>query len=409
VVVLLACIGLGAANAGLSLWAARYYRAAGEAFDRRDYADARSNLERYFKLRGDSADAHLLAARIARRTSAYDEADRELKTYQQQGGLQEYVDLERALARAQRGDVAPVEEKLFGAAEGGHPDAVMILEALTQGYLQRYQFGRVSECLKLWLGLRPDDVLALTWRADLYERRNRFDDALPDLRRVVELTPERDEARLHLADALGRARLWEEARGHYEQLKDRQPHNPAVLLGLARCRMAEGNAGAAQQLLDGVLALDPKNADALNERGKLALDAGQLAEAEGLFRKAYTVAPYDRETVYSLYQCLRREGKDAPDLKSRLDTIEARLDRLRQLTKQIAQSPHDAALRYEAGKIFLDSEQPREGLRWLGSALAEDPRHQPTHQALAEYYERAGDPAMAARHRELAGAARGGR
>jgi Tfp pilus assembly protein PilF len=42
-----------------------------------------------------------------------------------------------------------------------------------------------------------------------------------------------------------------------------------------------------------------------------------------------------------------------------------------------------------------------EGLRWLESALVEDPRHGPTHLALADFYARAGDKVKAEQHRKM--------
>ena len=73
-----------------------------------------------------------------------------------------------------------------------------------------------------------------------------------------------------------------------------------------------------------------------------------------------------------------------------MERINDSLKRLSELTKQIADAPGDANLRYEAGMIFLNNGQDGEGLRWLASALKENPSHRPTHQALADYYERTG-------------------
>ncbi|HEV2949125.1 MAG TPA: hypothetical protein VGX70_17250 [Gemmataceae bacterium] len=42
-----------------------------------------------------------------------------------------------------------------------------------------------------------------------------------------------------------------------------------------------------------------------------------------------------------------------------------------------------------------------EGLRWLESALVEDPRHAPTHRALTDFYARAGDKEKAELHRRM--------
>jgi Tfp pilus assembly protein PilF len=108
--------------------------------------------------------------------------------------------------------------------------------------------------------------------------------------------------------------------------------------------------------------------------------------------------------LYLLLRCLRQCGKEAEAsaLQVKLQHCEEALNRLRALTKAIARSPHDAELRYEAGVLFLNNGQEREGLRWLESALQEDPLHIATHGRLAQYYEYSGQVKRAEQHRELA-------
>jgi Tfp pilus assembly protein PilF len=52
--------------------------------------------------------------------------------------------------------------------------------------------------------------------------------------------------------------------------------------------------------------------------------------------------------------------------------------------------------------IALRAGLPKEGLRWLLSALQVGPNHAPTHRALAAYYHETGSPILAARHRAIA-------
>jgi Tfp pilus assembly protein PilF len=55
---------------------------------------------------------------------------------------------------------------------------------------------------------------------------------------------------------------------------------------------------------------------------------------------------------------------------------------------------------HECGVLSLRNGQEDQGVRLLTQALRKDPKHRPTHKALAEYYESKGDNAAAARHRE---------
>jgi tetratricopeptide (TPR) repeat protein len=193
-----------------------------------------------------------------------------------------------------------------------------------------------------------------------------------------------------------------EAVGPFEELRRRQPDNPAVLLGLAKCRRQLGQPDEARQLLDAVLAQNPEDAQALAEQGKLALAAGQASEAEAWLRRAAERAPRDREIVYNFVQCLRQLGKDdeADRCAALLKEIDADQRRMNRLVLEVMQRPRDAELRYEAGMIFLRNGLTDDGLSWLAMALENDPRHRRAREALAEHYERSGRPDLAAPHRE---------
>jgi predicted Zn-dependent protease len=228
---------------------------------------------------------------------------------------------------------------------------------------------------------------------------------LEDYRRVVELDPEDDEAGRKLAELLLSSHQASEALPYFLQWSRRQPDDPDAILGLARCQAELDRADEAIASLDRLLAVDPKHAAALALHGKLAFNAGQLIEAEKWLRRSLAVAPFERDCLYSLYRCLQSQDrpKDAQQCLEAVERIDADLERSRQLKQAIQKSPHDASLRCEMGRILLRNGQEREGRRWLESALKQDPDHAAAHAALADSYERAGDPLRAAQHRRSAG------
>jgi tetratricopeptide (TPR) repeat protein len=401
---LLAITGTGLSIAGWQIWAWHHYRLAEQAVEQRDFALARAELACCLRVWPNSAEVHLLAARTARRATSYDDAEQHLKECQRLGWPVEEIGLERDLISAQRGEVAGIEDQLVQCAVHDHPNALLILEALCRGYIKTYRFPQALHCLELWLARRPDDVQALLWRAEVEELRSSTPEALADYRRILELDPDRDDAHLKLAKLLAQEQHPAEAVAHFERLRQQQPADPALLLGLARCRRLLGEPAEAAKLLDTLLAISPEDAGALAERGRLCLDAGQYAQAERWLRSAVAQVPYDRDITYALYVCLQQCGKpkEAEVYQAKLREIDSQLDRLRELTRQIGESPHDPALRHEAGMIFLRSGQTKEGLRWLYSALQENPGYRPTHQVLADYYESAGEKPQAAWHRHQA-------
>ncbi len=400
----LVCIGLGMTVASRHMTGEYHLRQARQELQRRKFTEAYSHLTHCLELKNNSAEVQFLAARTARRAGEYDLAEHHLEECQQLGWLTESIDLERMLARAQRGDAVKFESHLLHLVEQDHSDAVLILEVLTRGYMKTYRIPQAYYCLQLWLEREPNDSQALLWHGEVSERRQSYQEAITDYRKVIQLDPARDDARMRLAEMLAHVHQPEEAAQHFALLSDSQRYHLPALLGLARCRRLLGQPEDARELLGIFLKLSPKDAGALSERGRLALETGQPGEAEHWLNKAVAAAPYERETVYALYLCLQQLGKpvEAKECLARLDAIETQLKRLRELTRKIAETPHDPALRYEAGVIFLRTGQDKEGVRWLMSALQEDPQHSLTHQALADYYQRAGDPEQADWHRRQA-------
>jgi Tfp pilus assembly protein PilF len=403
-VTILAFIGLGAAGIVSYAWAEWHYQAAQRALERRDFGAALQHVSSCLESRAESAEANFLAARLARMTLDYRAAGKHLRNCERFGGLREMIDLERALARAQRGELADVDQRLLGFVERGHPDSLLILEALSRGYLANFRLQEAQHCLEHWLEQRPNDVQALLWRGEIWERLLKVEDALADYRRAIELAPDRNDERLHLAETLIAARQPAEASLHLSVLAERRPEDADILLNVARCRRLQGKADEARGLIDRALSLAPKNASALAERGRLELEHGRPAEAEPWLRRAVALAPYEKAAVYALYQCLQQIGPsdEAEKYRKEFDKIEANLDRLSFVIRKINTTPFDPSLRQEAGMIFLRNGQEKAGLAWLASALQIDPLYPPTHEALAGYFDGSGERGEAAWHRELA-------
>ena len=400
-----ALLGVIAPAVGANLWAYWHYREAQKALQVRDFAGALRGFDRCLTVWRSSTAVHLRAARAARRAGAFDETERHLRACRDLGGDEEAIDLERMLVEVQRGRLAEMEPALVNRLDRGHPDGVAILEVLALGSFQTYQLVKAQDYLKRWLEREPDRPEAWRLRALVYQRLGNRDEALASYRRIVELDPDDDDARLHMAGHLASGNRVDEALALFEQLRAKQGDTPPVLKGLALCRRSLNQPDEARRLLEAVLADNPRDWRALSEMGQLVLQYESPAAAEKWFRQAAALAPFESEVNYSLYQCLERLGnhREAQEVLARLKRVETDLARLADVSRAIARVPNDPALRREAGVILLRNGLESDGLRWLESALAKAPLHAATHQALAEYYERAGDAERAARHRRLAG------
>jgi hypothetical protein len=102
------------------------------------------------------------------------------------------------------------------------------------------------------------------------------------------------------------------------------------------------------------------------------------------------LAPFEREPLYNLSRCLAADGhpQEAEVCLARVKRIDEDRKRLDAVKAAVMTNPHDASLRCEMGLILLRNGQDREGVRWLRSALHEDPRCEAARRALEEHERR---------------------
>jgi tetratricopeptide (TPR) repeat protein len=396
VAVLLAVLGVAAVWIGRHVRAEFHLRRAQQAMQECDHSQRRANLAAAredlaacLKVWPDSAEVHFLLARAARRAGDYEDARRRLDRAAKLGWVDEAVDLERVLLRAQQGEGGAVEQRLWNFVDREHPEKELILEALAWGYFRSYQLQRCLVALDRLLQSRPDHIQALRWRGETRLLLGPMKGAAEDLERAVDLDPDEAATRQKLGDMLLGMHRATDALPHFERLHEHAPDNPEVLLGLASCLCECGRTEEAAENLDRLLALAPDHARGLAERGKLALAAGQPAAAEKYLRRSLALAPFEREPAYNLYRCLQAAGRpeEAAPYRERVAAIDADHRRLEKLKAAVLEAPHNAEARCEIGKMLLRNGQDQEGLRWLHSALKEDPRHAPTRAALDKYYQ----------------------
>jgi tetratricopeptide (TPR) repeat protein len=401
---------LGAGTAGGFLWLHQQRRAAERALSRYAFDEARHHLDLYLRVRPGDTAAHLLAAQAARRGDAYDEAEKHLAVCLRDAGMTDAVARERLLLSAQQGDLGDMEGLLQARTGPNDPEALLVLEALAKGYLNRAWDDDALTCLNRLLDRQPDNAPAWLLRAGVWERRalggepEHEADALNDYEKAAALDPSFD-ARRGRAGALYRSgRPWE-ALAEYERLRAERPDDADVLLGLARCRYNLNEADEARRLLDDLLERQPDHPAALLERGRVAFHLRELTEAERLLSRAVERMPAcDLEALRLLCRCLADAHKDeeAGRRAEQVREREADLLRVDRLVLRANRNPTDVALRYEIAQQQTRLGREREGVAALFLVLEQQPKHGPAHAALADYFERTGQPARAARHRRAA-------
>jgi tetratricopeptide (TPR) repeat protein len=395
---------LGGSALALHLLATHRFAEAQAALKIGQPGEARARLRLCLRVWPRSVASHLLAARIERADSNYPEAERFLKEATRlQGGPSDATQLEWVLLRAQGGGLEEVESGLWNCVQNDHPETTEVLATLARSYMGNWQYQMAHLCLDLWLERQADAAQAYYWRGWIRERLNKLEKALEDYRKAVELDPDRWLARrrlVHLAVTLNKT---PEARTHLDVLLHDHAEDIEVQLANVLVTDQEGETEEAIRLLDALIAAQPEYLSALTLRARLERNRGRARESEKWARLALKQRASDLEALYQLGRALNQQPgrqKEAAEVDARHEKLAETWQHLHELLNgRAARFRHDANVLSQVGVLLLEVGEDDAGVRWLERALAENPHHRETHEALAGYYERRQQPDRAAYHR----------
>lgn len=362
------------------------------------------HLRRTVESRPFYAEAHFLLARACRRNDDLAGWQRHLHRAEALQWPREDLDLERRLLRAQAGSQRDPDGVLLSHLESFHRDPGLIFEAIVRGLLETYRFAEAVSWATHWLERYPDDYRAWLLRGRAFYLNRVRDQALADYRRAWELNPGQPTVRLWRASAFMATGQFSEALASFEAALQDQPNHAGALLGAANCLLVLNRKAEALARLEELLSGQPTNAGALLVRGRLELDRDAPAQALSWLQRAEAAAPHDPEILQGLVLAHRQLGHqdEAARYQRRQHEIQELTRQLDDARRQTLREPDSAVRRYEAGALCLRLGQDEEAVRWFESALLIDANHQPSHHALAEWYQQQDDAKRAEEHRRKA-------
>lgn len=401
-------VGLGLCSglyvAGRQAWVLWRYQSARKAIERRDFDAALAQLQICLREWPDSAETRFLAAQTARRAGKLDDAQRWLKEAERLGWVRPAIELENALIQVQRGNYRSVSQALLSFIRRGHPDSLLIVEVLAPIALANFEVALAEECLDVWMAQDATNPKPRLLKADILQRVGAKRQAYDLYEEVLKLDPNNVEARRQGAWYLLEQKQLAEAKAHFDLLWQSHSDDPAVMRGMAYCCHHLGQDDEAEKILDRLLEKYPDDGMALSLRGLIELDAGRADRAESWLRRAAALMPYEMTIAFNYARCLETLGKadEAQRMRERTRQIEADMRAVSSLIKDAAARPDDPEPRYQIAERMMRNGMENEARRWLESALAQNPRHRPSHELLARYYEQFGDLSRAAEHRKFA-------
>jgi tetratricopeptide (TPR) repeat protein len=382
-----------------------HWHQAEKAIESGDFALAQTHLAACLESWPLNAEAHFLLARTCRRA---DDAGGWLSHLQKAAALQwdpKEVAFERQLMQAQSGDVWNVEAALESDLDPASEEEVLVLEALVKGYLEVHNFPQVLAKTSYWLKNHPRDWQARLYRGRAYYLARTPTAAIAEYRQVLAARPGQPKALLWLAAALAVDGNYRQALENFQAYLQNDPDHAGALIGVAECQFSLGRPAQARTALEKVLAHRQPPAAAYLIQARLDLAADAPRQALAWLKKAEAMAPYGTDIIQNLILALRQLGnhQEADRYEARLKDLFKQYQRFNEVTKQVMRDPENVALRHETGTLLLGMGRREEAAGWLRSVLLLDPDYRPTHQVLADYYEKAGNVRQAQFHRKKAG------
>jgi tetratricopeptide (TPR) repeat protein len=369
------------------------------------YDEVGEPLRRWIRERPDSAEAQYYRAWLALVANQPGEAQEAIDRATKLGFDRTLLDPLTGIYQARAGRIGPAESLLREAFDRGQEPRAAVAQELARIYLSTYRLLPAAVAIERWRNLAPEDPRPYLWSNEIASRT----DAEPSIlirnyRAALDRDPDLDKARLGLAEQLSKARRFDEAESEYRAYLQRQPRDASALVGLGRDALQRGDLDGAGKSFEAALALDPRQPGALKELAQIDLRLDRYEPACRRLEALIPLEPYDPRIRSSYARALEQLG-DRPRARSQAELaarLQRDLDRYLQLQYNLLKNPTDLETRSEIARWLLEHGQAEDGLRWTEEILRMNPRHPPTHRALADYYQKRGDAGRANYHRLMA-------
>jgi tetratricopeptide (TPR) repeat protein len=380
----------------------RLARSVRESFAARRYEEARGPVGRWIRRRPGSGEAQFYRAWLGLVDQQPREAIAGLEEAARLGFDPERLRPLTGIYQARAGRITEAEPILREAFDRQREPRAEVARELARIYLATYRLSQAAEPIERWQTLAPEDPQPYLASNEVASRSAAEPEVqIRNYRAALERDPNLEKARLGLAEQLTKARRFDEAEQQFRAYLARRPGDTAAFVGLGHNAFQSGDLDAATKYFEETLRLDPRQPDALRELAQTDMRLRRFREACGRLELLTKLEPYDHEIRYAYAQALRLAGDEARAKAE--NQVAARLrndhDTIIRLRSKIVADPNDRDSRYQVAKWMFDHGHPHEGLKWTKEILRINPNHAPTHQLLADYYEKQGDAGLANYHR----------
>jgi len=177
--------------------------------------------------------------------------------------------------------------------------------------LDFYRQGRFEEAIAEWkkaLELDPQDAAAISNLGAALHGAGRIEDAAREFARALELDPDNVRAHTNMGIALARSKRYDEAARHFERALELRPGDAQARSAYGGMLIETGRTEEALGHLRVALELTPDSPDALNNYAGALARAGRYQESLPWFRKALEFEPNSAILQFNYGRALAASG-----------------------------------------------------------------------------------------------------
>ncbi len=211
---------------------------------------------------------------------------------------------------------------------------------------------------------------------EVYEASGRVENAIPAMRRAIELDPRNEAYRFRYAMLLTDTDAPQAAVIRLKEALEEFPKSSKLWFAMGLAQFQDNKNKAAAEAFEHCLRLDPNLASAYAYLGMIEVDLGKSREAVNFYKKALTVEGKSAVTHYLMSEAL--EKLDPPD--------DAGTEK--HLRRALALDPGFQRAHLALGKLFLRVNRFEDAARELEGVIQTDPKIAEAHYQLGRVYSR---------------------
>ncbi len=188
------------------------------------------------------------------------------------------------------------------------PEAHILRGNLGAIYWNQGNYAQAEQEWTLSMQFEPNNVITLQNLGTLYRHRKEYGRAIEMFTRTLQIRPEYTSARLGLGATYEELGDVGRALASYETAVAQAPLNVAARNSLGRLYVALGREQGAEEQLRRSLEIRPSS-EAATLLGAMALLSNNTPRAEGLFRQALELEPFNSRARFHLAQICQRTGR----------------------------------------------------------------------------------------------------